>query len=298
MLLFCRGRGRRLCSIVVSLILRRRGRGLVGSQVGSIAMQKYDVVDKKVNLSRREFARLAAAGGIVVLTPGCETVSQAFTPSSAQMAQLAGSAWEDLKKQQPTTNDSRYTSRVNRVAPKIIRAAGGNPGDWEVAVFASDDLNAFALPGGKIGIYTGILDIMENDAQIATVMGHEVAHVYFNHSGQRYGRTAAAQAGLTVAQVALGGGGQGSQAALQALGLGAQYGVILPFSRQHELEADKYGLRYMHKAGYDLNEAIRFWQNMSANKSGQPPEILSTHPNDATRIAQLKSEAAILQGRA
>lgn len=260
--------------------------------------EKYVVLDKKVEMSRRSFVRAAAAGSIVVLTPGCETVSQAFTPSSAQMAQLAGDAWTDLKRQEKISTNTRYTSRVARVAPKIIRAAGGNPSEWEVVVFDSEALNAFALPGGKIGFYTGLLDLMDNDAQIATVMGHEVAHVFFNHSGQRYGRTAATQAGLGVAQVALGGGGQGSQVALQALGLGAQYGVILPFSRQHELEADKYGLRYMNSAGYDMNESIRFWQKMSAQKSGQPPEILSTHPNDATRIAQLQAEIDLLQSGA
>ena len=183
---------------------------------------KYQIVDRKITMSRRAFVQAAAAGSIVVLTEGCETVSGAFTPSEAQMAQLAASAWTDLKTQQKVTRDPRYVSRVNRVMPKIIRAAGDNPAGWEVEVFASDDLNAFALPGGKIGFYTGILDLMENDSQIATVMGHEVAHVKFNHAGKRYGRTAAAQAGLGVAQVALGGGGQTSQVAIVALGLGAQ----------------------------------------------------------------------------
>ena len=264
--------------------------------MGTNMTEEKNTIDNETTISRRGFGRLAAGGSLLALGTGCDTVSQAFTPSSAQMAQLAGSAWTDLKKKQPTTNDPRYTSRVNRVAPKIIRAAGANPAQWEVAVFASKDLNAFALPGGKIGIYTGILDLMENDAQIATVMGHEVAHVFFNHSGQRYGRTAATQAGLGAAQAALGGGGQASQLALGALGMGAQYGVILPFSRQHELEADRYGLRYMQKAGYDMNEAIRFWKKMSAQKSGSPPEILSTHPNDATRIAQLEREVAVLSG--
>lgn len=258
--------------------------------------EKFHVLEKKITMSRREFAKAAAAGSIVILSPGCDTVSQAFTPSGAQMAQLSGAAWTDLKKQQPASHDPKYTSRVNRVAPKVIRAAGGNPAEWEVVVFASKQLNAFALPGGKIGIYTGILDIMENDAQIATVLGHEVAHVKLNHSGQRYGRSAATQAGLGVAQIALGGGGQMSQTALQALGLGAQYGVILPFSRQHELEADKLGLRFMKTAGYDMNEAIRFWEKMSASKSGAPPEFMSTHPSDATRIAQLKQEVALLGG--
>ncbi|WDI32502.1 M48 family metallopeptidase [Hyphococcus flavus] len=260
--------------------------------------EKYRVLDHKVTMSRRAFAKAAAAGSIVVLAPGCTTVSQAFTPSADQMAQLAGSAWADLKAQQPTTNDPKYTSRVRRVMPRIISAANENPAGWEVEVFASDDLNAFALPGGKIGFYTGILDIMENDSQIATVMGHEVAHVKFNHAGQRYGRTAAAQAGLGVAQVVIGGDSQASQMALGALGLGAQYGVILPFSRQHELEADRYGLRYMHRANYDVNEAVRFWEGMSAQKSGQPPELLSTHPNDSTRISQLKQEIAVLKGGA
>lgn len=262
---------------------------------GLIMTEEFVVLDKKVSMSRREFVCAAAAGSIVVLTPGCETVSQAFTPSSTQMAQLAGSAWTDLKSAEPVSNDSRYTSRMARVAPKIISAAGGTPSEWEVVTFDSEALNAFALPGGKIGFYTGILDLMENDDQIATVMGHEVAHVNFNHSGQRYGRTAAAQAGLGVAQVALGGGGQASQVALGALGLGAQYGVILPFSRQHELEADKYGLRYMRAAGYNMDESVKFWQRMSAQKSGQPPEILSTHPNDDTRIAQLQQEIDLLR---
>ncbi|MHA7872572.1 MAG: M48 family metallopeptidase [Hyphococcus sp.] len=259
---------------------------------------QYRILDKKITMSRRDFVKAAAAGNIVVLSPGCETVSQAFTPSEAQMAQLAGSAWEDLKRQQPTTNNPKYVSRVNRVMPRVVRAAGDNPANWEVAVFDSPDLNAFALPGGKIGFYTGILDIMENDSQIATVMGHEVAHVKFNHAGQRYGRTAATQAGLGVAQIALGGGGQTSQMALGALGLGAQYGVILPFSRQHELEADKYGVRYMNTAGYNLGQAIQFWENMSSQKDGAPPEFMSTHPSDATRIAQLRREVSLLQGGA
>ena len=190
---------------------------------------------------------------------------------------------------------NRAHQKNTACAAATARTIARNPAQWEVVVFESSQLNAFALPGGKIGFYTGILDIMENDAQIATVMGHEVAHVYFNHAGERYGRTAAAQAGLSVAQVIVG-GGQYSDEIVGALGIGAQYGVILPFSRQHELEADKYGLRYMNVARYDLNEAIRFWEKMSSMKSGQPPEFLSTHPSDDTRIAQLESEIALLSG--
>ncbi len=220
--------------------------------------------------------------------------NQLLFVSQGQMAELASSAWTDLKKQEPITTDSKYTSRVNRVAPKIIQAAGGNPAEWEVQVFKSDQLNAFALPGGKIGIYTGILDIMENDDQIAAVMGHEVAHVNFNHSGERYSQTAAAQTALGAGSAVVGGSQVGS-AAMQALGLGAQVGVLLPFSRKHELEADKFGVRYMARAGYDPSEAVKFWEKMSASKNGAPPEFLSTHPSDATRIARLKQEIALLK---
>lgn len=220
--------------------------------------------------------------------------NQLLFVSSGQMAQLAGSAWTDLKKQEKISTDPKYTSRVNRVAPKIIQAAGGNPAEWEVRVFQSDQLNAFALPGGKIGIYTGILDIMENDAQIAAVMGHEVAHVNFNHSGERYSQSTLAQAGLTAASIATS-GSQYQNQILGVLGAGASVGVILPFSRKHELEADKFGVRYMARAGYDPSEAVKFWEKMSASKNGAPPEFLSTHPSDATRIAQLKREIELLK---
>ena len=252
-----------------------------------------------VHMSRRDIIRGLAAGSVVVLAPGCaynEELgrSQLLFVSSGQMAQLATSAWTDLKRQERTTSDPRYVSRVARVAPKIIQASGGNPAEWEVQVFASDQLNAFALPGGKIGFYTGILDLMDNDDQIAAVMGHEVAHVNYNHSGERYSQSTLAQTGLSVAQVATSGSQYGGQIA-GLLGLGAQFGVILPFSRKHELEADKFGLRYMHRAGYDANEAVRFWTKMSAAKGGGgPPELLSTHPADTTRIAQLKREIALL----
>ena len=249
--------------------------------------------------ARSGVVRLGALFAVIAVVAGCaynETLgrNQLLFVSQGEMAQLASSAWADLKKKEPISNDSKYTSRVNRVAPKIISAAGGNPAQWEVQVFASDQLNAFALPGNKIGIYTGILDIMDNDAQIAAVLGHEVAHVLFNHSGERYSQAVATQTGLAAGSAVIG-GSQTGNAALQALGLGVQVGAILPFSRKHELEADKFGVRYMHRAGYDANEAIKFWQKMSASKSGAPPEFLSTHPADATRIAALQREIALLK---
>lgn len=256
---------------------------------------------KTVTMSRREIIRGLAAGSVVVIAPGCaynETLgrNQLLFVSQGQMAQLASSAWTDLKQQEQLTNNPKYVNRMKRVAPRIIRAAGGDPSQWEVQVFRSDQLNAFALPGGKIGFYTGILDLMDNDDQIAAVMGHEVAHVNFNHSGERYSQSSLATAGLSVAQIASS-GSQYSNQIMGVLGAGATLGVILPFSRKHELEADKFGVRYMDRAGYDPNEAVRFWEKMAAKKSGgAPPEITSTHPSDATRIAQLKREIALLGG--
>jgi predicted Zn-dependent protease len=252
-----------------------------------------------VRMSRREVIQGLAAGSVVVLAPGCaynEELgrSQLLFVSPDQMAQLASSAWGDLKKQEKITSDPKYVDRVRRVAPRIISASGGDPAGWEVQVFQSKDLNAFALPGGKIGFYTGILDIMDNDDQIATVMGHEVAHVNYNHAGERYSQSTLAQTGLSVAQVAVS-GAQYQNQILAVLGAGATLGVILPYSRKHELEADRFGLRYMHRAGYDPDEALAFWRKMSAQQKGSPPEFLSTHPADSTRIAQLQREIALLQ---
>jgi len=252
------------------------------------------------SITRRRTLSLLGCGCVAAAGSGCaynEELgrSQLVFVSSGQMAQLASSAWSDLKKQEKVTADPKYVSRVARVAPKIITASGGNPAEWEVQVFASKDLNAFALPGGKIGFYNGILDIMDNDAQIAAVMGHEVAHVNYNHSGERYSQQVGSSVAISAAQAAIGTGSRTGQLAMAALGVGAQVGVLLPFSRKHELEADKFGLRYMHRAGYDPNEAVRFWKKMSSQKSGSPPEFLSTHPADATRIAQLEREIALLK---
>ncbi|GAB4517577.1 MAG: M48 family metallopeptidase [Parvularculaceae bacterium] len=262
------------------------------------------MTEHKVTMSRREIIRGLAAGSVFAYVGGCtynEELgrSQLLLVSSGQMAQLAASAWTDLKRQEKLSTDRRYRDRVNRVMPRIIAAGGDNPANWEYEVFESDQLNAFALPGGRVGFYTGILDIMENDSQIATVGGHEYVHVRANHSGERYSQALTSQAGLAAAQVAVASSDSsyGPQL-LAALGLGVQLGVLLPFSRRHELEADRLGLRYMYRAGYDPNEAVRFWQNMEArSQGGRPPEFLSTHPGPERRIAQLQREIALLPPR-
>ena len=252
-----------------------------------------------VFLKKRLISPVLAASAFCLGVAGCASLDQTFAPPPAQVQAAALSAWAGIKQKEQLTNNPAYVDRMNRVAPRIIAASGGDPSQWEVQVFQSDQLNAFALPGGKIGFYTGILDLMENDDQIAAVMGHEVAHVNYEHASKRAGRAAQTQFGLGLAGTALGNSAN-ANLWMTALGLGAQVGNALPFSRSHESEADKVGLRYMVRAGYNPDEAVRFWEKMSAAKgSGSaPPEFLSTHPADATRIRELKEEIRLIRSGA
>lgn len=162
---------------------------------------------------------------------------------------------------------------------------------WEYKLVDDKAVNAWCMPGGKIVVYTGILPITKGDAGLATVMGHEVSHALANHGAQRMSAAQLQQLGAVGVAVATGNqSAEKQQMWQQYYGIGSQVGVMLPFSRSHETEADKIGLVLMTIAGYNPDEAIVFWSRMSANSTGQaPPEIMSTHPSDATRIANLKA---------
>jgi predicted Zn-dependent protease len=177
---------------------------------------------------------------------------------------------------------------VERVSSRIIRAAGlERHAQWRVIVVRANQVNANASADGTIVVYTGILPVTQTEAGLAVVVGHEVAHVVARHSGERLSQVVVAQNLSNLAAALASPQYQGAVGA--ALGLGAQYGVLLPFSRKHELEADHLGLYYMAKAGYDPAEAPRLWERMSAKGGGGgTPELLSTHPSDATRIARLR----------
>ncbi|MCL9770451.1 M48 family metallopeptidase [Flavobacterium sp. HXWNR69] len=172
---------------------------------------------------------------------------------------------------------------------------------WEYKLVDSKEVNAWCMPGGKIVFYTGILPICKDDAGIAAVMGHEVAHALANHGQQRMSAGLLQQLGAVGTQVAVGNKDPETQALImQAYGIGTQVGGMLPFSRAHESEADMIGLTLMAIAGYDPGQAVKLWERMSANSGGQaPPELLSTHPSNETRIKELtalvpqaKAEAA------
>lgn len=207
-----------------------------------------------------------------------------------QINAMGVQSFDQLKQQTPLSKDQNINQYVQCIANKIIPQVEQNPNpqQWEVQVFDDDQANAFALPGYKIGVYTGLLKYAENQDQLASVMGHEIAHVIANHGNERVSGQIATQAGLDLASAVLGATDDSNNAMILAgLGLGVQYGITLPFSRSHESEADLIGLDLMAKSGFNPAESVTLWKNMS--KAGaSPPEFMSTHPSSDTRIKQLQ----------
>lgn len=191
------------------------------------------------------------------------------------------------------SRDPVINEQVRRVGMRIARATGKNY-KWEFIVIESKQPNAFVLPGGKVTVYTGILPITLNDHGLATVLGHEVAHAIARHGGERVSQNILVQTGLAAVQIGMASSGSPmSREVTAALGAGASVGILLPYARTQESEADRLGLIFMAKAGYDPRQAISFWQRMVAasKKSGgkKPPEWLSTHPGGERRIRQIRA---------
>jgi len=238
---------------------------------------------------------------------GCETNpytgrSQLLMTSVSQEMQMGAQAYDQVKsdpKMRPS-QDPREIEPVKRVAARIVEAAKrskyaemANQFQWEVTVIKDDKTpNAFALPGGKMAVYTGIFPMAKTEAGLAAVMGHEVVHALARHGAERMSQGQLTNAGLQVigaAAGAAGGGGMLGQATMAALGVGAKVGVLLPFSRKHESEADYIGILLAADAGYDPRESVALWERMGQmSGGGGPSEFMSTHPSHGTRIDQLK----------
>lgn len=186
----------------------------------------------------------------------------------------------------------RIAERIIEAAKRSRYAATAQQFNWDVIVIKDDKTpNAFAMPGGKIAVYTGIFPVAKNEAGLAAILGHEVIHALARHGAERMSQGLVAQLLLGGARIALPSRSmnpQAYQSIMQALGLGAQVGVLLPFSRQHESEADYIGLLLAAQAGYDPKEAVRVWERMEKTGGGQPLEFLSSHPSHGTRIQQLQ----------
>lgn len=241
----------------------------------------------------RPLLRRLAPFLIVAALAACDTVpitgrSQLNFVGAEQANQLGTEAFQQIKAKERISHDAAANAMVQRVAQRIA-AASGLKENWEFVVFDSPQVNAFALPGGKIGVYTGILPVVGDDSGLATVLGHEVGHVLANHAAERISRSQLIEAGTGVAAAVLGGSDPATQQSIAALlGAGASVGLELPFSRSQELEADRIGLSLMAKAGYDPHAAIPFWQRMQAASKGGPPQFLSTHPAEENRIARIR----------
>ncbi|NBC47055.1 MAG: M48 family metalloprotease [Gammaproteobacteria bacterium] len=217
---------------------------------------------------------------------------QLLLVSPAEEAQLGLKAFDQIKREHQVVRGGQDAAMLQRVGGRISEIAALPNARWEFVLFEEDSPNAFALPGGKVGIYTGILPVTKNEAGLATVISHEIAHAAARHGAERMSHGMLVQLGGAGLSAALGSdAGVTGDLIMQAYGVGSQLGVMLPYSRTQELEADELGLLYMARAGYDPREAIAFWKRFAAHnakRGGAPPEFLSTHPLDQRRIAQLQ----------
>jgi metalloendopeptidase OMA1, mitochondrial len=226
---------------------------------------------------------------------GCQSVeytgrSQMNLVSEGDEKKLGDDAYEDILKKTPLSKNQAWQAQLKRVGQRISVAAAKPEYEWAFNVLQGKEVNAFCLPGGKVAFWEGIMPIAQDDAGIAVVMGHEVAHALARHGAERMSQSTLAQGvgqglGAVVGMMTPG----YSEAVSQAYGLGVNVAFIMPWGRAQESEADQIGLILMAKAGYDPSAAVGFWERMAKVKQGgSPPEFLSTHPSDETRITQIK----------
>ncbi len=257
-------------------------------------------------LSSRTAFRIAACLSLVIFLASCATVPVTgrnqlnLVPSDQLMAMSADSYRQFLQQNQLVTGtqNARMVQRVGRQVARAVEQYLRQQGntdmiqgfDWEFNLVEDSSINAFAMPGGKVVVFSGMLPVAETEAGLATVIGHEVAHVIAQHGNERMSQQMLAQLGTQALGVALQQQPEKTrQLLMAAVGMGAQVGVLLPYGRLQESEADRLGLIFMAMAGYDPRKAVNFWQRMAAANKGQaPPEFLSTHPSHDTRIQDLR----------
>lgn len=247
-----------------------------------------------IRMSRRSGSTLALAVAATLGLGACaynETLgrSQFLIADESSLSQQADAAWQEALRTQNVVSTPALNERVRRVGGRIVQGANLGSRPWEYAVFNSASPNAFVLPNAKIGVTTGLLNLVRNDDQLAAVLGHEVGHVVARHAVERYSSTAISNLGLQALQ---GVAGSRAEAAGSIGGLLAQYGLLLPHSRRDELEADRLGVDYMAAAGFRPSEAIALWRIMSEQRQSATPQFASTHPSDQTRIAALEQYIA------
>lgn len=239
--------------------------------------------------------RAVIAGGPLALIPSCDGGLPVNLVSEHTVETMSLQSWDRMRATMPETRDSAMQDLAARVSDRLLAAAGEDARSWEVVVFARPDVNAFALPGRRIGVFEGMFRVAANQDQLAAVIGHEIGHVQAKHSLERVNVAAAKDIGIKALAVLLQ-VGQVSHAHEIAglLGAGVEFGLLLPYSRRQETEADHLGLITMWRARYDPNEAVELWRRMERMVASQGPTFLATHPSPADRVAGLEEQVAAL----
>ncbi|WP_339878214.1 M48 family metallopeptidase [Pseudidiomarina gelatinasegens] len=242
---------------------------------------------------------LGCSAVLVACTQSPTGRNQLMLYSSGQLASLGDDSYAQLKSKEKISTDAATNAYVRCITDDLISVLPTPWRDkqWEVTVFDSEQVNAFALPGENIGVYTGLLKVTENRDQLAAVIGHEIAHVIADHGNERMSNQMAVGLGLQVGSVIAATQLEDDTAAIvmAALGIGAQVGVLLPYSRVHESESDQLGMDYMAAAGYNPAQAANLWRNMAQVGGASGPEFLSTHPSPQSRIQAIEAYAPKLQ---
>ena len=236
-------------------------------------------------------ARAAVPAAILCMAAyGCATSPlghpQLQLLPESQMVEMGATAYPKLRRESEVLYDRGVNRYVGCIVRQVTAEAGGGR-SWEVTVFRDESANAFALPGGKIGVNTGLLEVARSQDQLAAVIGHEVAHVLAQHHNARVSAAYATEVGLGLVESLASGGSESGQL-MGLLGLGARYGVLMPYNRSQEREADLVGLDLMARAGFDPRASVTFWQNMTAAGGAGTPVFLSTHPSHGARIEDLR----------
>ncbi len=233
---------------------------------------------------------------LLLFTVSCSTTpvsgNKAFLLTSSETENQQGEeAYKEILQKEKVVTNTAQSRMVEEIGKRIAAVANQPDFKWEFTTLQSDEPNAFCLPGGKVAVYTGIFKYAKNEAGLATIMGHEIGHAIARHGGQRMSQQMATNAALAgLAAVGLSKLDNTKKTiAMEVIGAGATYVIILPFSRNHETEADEIGLVLMSKSGYDPNESVNFWDRFSQAGGNAPPEFLSTHPNSENRREHLRS---------
>jgi predicted Zn-dependent protease len=239
-------------------------------------------------LTRRRALHLFVSAALAPTVAGCERVAP-FIVSDGTVEQLGLETWARLRQQMPVARDARAQWQVTEIAKRLLMAAGEDPGRWEVQVFAQPQANAFVLPGRKIGVLEGMLRVARTEGQLAAVIGHEIGHLQAEHSRERVSAETLRQWGLRLISFLLQVNDVAFAREIAALlGVGVEFGLVRPYGRAQELEADRLGLLMMAKAGYNPHEAVELWRRMD-QQGGGIPAILSTHPAPQDRIEAIEA---------